>query len=312
MGKFASKLNFGWGKQMSFAGELALKHLYGQGHFATVAAHSNRWDKFVGFVKKEMNIKNATKLELSHIERYGSRIAKLVATDDLSVAYGQNLLSSVNTTLEALRGNRDLYISPSYWIGKRSTIRETPPVMDKQFLSGAIDSMIRQGFNRGAYIALLARELGLRSKEASLINSKNAIKQAKNASEILISSGTKGGRSRKLKILHESQVHALQNAAITQNKAANLIPSDQSWIQWKDGELRSCREILKIHGIPGFHELRAAYACERYEEIMGTPAPVFGSPIRNRDSDYEARLQIAHELGHGRIDVLSEYIGGRK
>lgn len=67
-----------------------------------------------------------------------------------------------------------------------------------------------------------------------------------------------------------------------------------------------------MHGIPGFHELRAAYACERYQEIMGTHAPVFGSPVENREADYEARLTIANELGHGRIDVVSEYIGGRK
>lgn len=141
---------------MSFAGSAALKQFYGQGHFATVSAHSNRWNKFVGFVKNEMNIKDATKLELSHLESYASNVARLVAKDELSTAYGQNLLSSLNTTLEALRDDRKLYISPSYWIGQRSTIRKTPPVMDKKLLTRAIESMIQAGFNRGAYAALLS------------------------------------------------------------------------------------------------------------------------------------------------------------
>ena len=56
---------------------------------------------------------------------------------------------------------------------------------------------------------------------------------------------------------------------------------------------------------------RAAYACERYETLTGHPAPVLGGVITDRDQDREARERISAELGHGRIDVVSEYIGGR-
>ena len=62
-----------------------------------------------------------------------------------------------------------------------------------------------------------------------------------------------------------------------------------------------------------FHELRAAYACERYEQITQCPAPINGGKCCqvDRNLDSEARRQISYELGHGRIDVVATYIGGR-
>jgi len=74
---------------------------------------------------------------------------------------------------------------------------------------------------------------------------------------------------------------------------------------------------LKINPPPfsfkGFHELRAAYACERYEQITQHRAPINGGQcyLVDRNLDRDARRQISYELGHGRIDVIGAYIGGR-
>lgn len=46
VGKRAGR-NFGFGRQLSYAGPQALKDLFGDGHFATVKAHSDRWQAFV-------------------------------------------------------------------------------------------------------------------------------------------------------------------------------------------------------------------------------------------------------------------------
>ncbi|MBI3774834.1 MAG: integrase, partial [Gammaproteobacteria bacterium] len=57
-------------------------------------------------------------------------------------------------------------------------------------------------------------------------------------------------------------------------------------------------------------DLRAAYACERYEQITGHPAPVVaGERQANKHDDQTARQIIAQELGHGRIDVAAAYLG---
>lgn len=39
--------NFGYGRQLSYAGQQALKDLFGGGHYGTVKAHSDRWQAFV-------------------------------------------------------------------------------------------------------------------------------------------------------------------------------------------------------------------------------------------------------------------------
>jgi hypothetical protein len=68
--------------------------------------------------------------------------------------------------------------------------------------------------------------------------------------------------------------------------------------------------MLHEHGLKGFHELRASYACERYEWITGHSAPINGGSCfrQERGLDQRAQLQISHELVHGRIDVVSTYI----
>lgn len=77
--------------------------------------------------------------------------------------------------------------------------------------------------------------------------------------------------------------------------------------------IRPARDVIHTHDLKGFHELRAAYACERYEQITQHQAPINGGRCYEIDRclDRDARTQISYELGHGRIDVVAAYIGGR-
>ena len=65
--------------------------------------------------------------------------------------------------------------------------------------------------------------------------------------------------------------------------------------------------MLHSHNLKGFHELRAAYACERYEQSTHHLAPINGGRCYQLDRrlDQDARVQISYELGLGRIDLLS-------
>ncbi len=78
--------------------------------------------------------------------------------------------------------------------------------------------------------------------------------------------------------------------------------------------VRPTRDLLHEQGLKGFHELRAAYACERYEQLTGFSASVNGGRghREHRELDQRVRQQISHGLGHNRIDVVSAYIGGRQ
>ncbi|MNM94198.1 hypothetical protein D3C81_1065940 [compost metagenome] len=100
---------------------------------------------------------------------------------------------------------------------------------------------------------------------------------------------------------------------VSPDGSRNLLAPNESYLDFQREIVRPARDILHTHNLKGFHELRAAYACERYEQITHHLAPINGGRCRRLDPrlDREARLQISYELGHGRIDVVSAYIGGR-
>jgi hypothetical protein len=94
----------------------------------------------------------------------------------------------------------------------------------------------------------------------------------------------------------------------------NLLARDESYAAFLQQTVLPAREALHEQELKGFHELRAAYACERYEQLTGHAAPVNGGHCYriDRNLDQQARQQISLELGHNRIDVVSAYIGGRE
>ena len=68
-------------------------------------------------------------------------------------------------------------------------------------------------------------------------------------------------------------------------------------------------------GLSRMHGLRHAYAQARYEALTGWKAPVAGGPRRRslgpakRRIDKAARMTIARELGHGRLEIVPVYLG---
>ena len=107
------------------------------------------------------------------------------------------------------------------------------------------------------------------------MNIATALKQVRTQGKINITSGTKDGRG------------------------------NHTYSQWR---LATANTDIK-----GFHDLRAAYACERYQQITGSPAPVvMGERIATKAQDLHARTIIALELGHNRTNVLVAYVGSAK
>ena len=59
MSKVGGNRNFGYGKQMAWAGKQALKDRYGNGHYGTTASHAERWGQFVAWCRDEPDIRDA-------------------------------------------------------------------------------------------------------------------------------------------------------------------------------------------------------------------------------------------------------------
>jgi hypothetical protein len=178
------------------------------------------------------------------------------------------------------------------------------------------DQLRRDGHERIAATVEVSRALGLRLREASLLNARVALGQVKKHGAVNITAGTKGGRGHHVDRwvpVSKSAMGCLIRAAKAQGQSRNLITLDLSWRQWNSKVHHVWAAVRDDYGLKKIHDLRAAYACDRYKQLTGSAAPVVaGGRIADRSTDRAARLTIAHELGHARVDVVSAYIGGAR
>ena len=323
VGKRAGR-NFGFGRQLSYAGPQALKDLFGDGHFATVKAHSDRWQAFVQWCRSDEGpgLNDARQIDREILMRYAVHVREEVDQGNVGIATAQNRLSSVNRTMAALRGDQYVKIpSPSKALGlQRSSVRsEAPQGQDRSQIELIALVLSERGQERVAAIVHLARDTGMRLREAILADLPRLQREARQLDKINIQDGTKGGRSGASAprwIAVTDQIRGALDRAweASPSGSRNLLAPNESYKEFMQSVVRPARDILHEHGLKGFHELRAAYACERYEQLTDLNAPVNGGRVHreDRELDQRARQQISHELGHNRIDVVSAYIGGRR
>ncbi|WP_188036704.1 integrase domain-containing protein [Pseudomonas sp. EZ-C24] len=315
--------NFGYGRQLSYAGPQALKYMFGGGHYGTVKAHCDRWQAFVKWCRSEQGpgINDARQIDRKVLADYAAYLRDMVRRGDLAVSTAQNRLSSVNRTMAALRGDQCVKLpNPSKALGmQRTGVRQSVPQgQDREQVKQIFDALCRHHRLRAAAIIRLARATGMRLREAILADLPRLNREANDLGRINIQDGTKGGRagaSAPRWIAVDEHVRgALEFARqISPAGSRNLIAPHESYLSILQGIVHPARDILHSHNLKGFHELRAAYACERYEQITQHRAPINGGHCCqiDRNLDREARRQISYELGHGRIDVVSAYVGGR-
>ncbi|MEE1915122.1 integrase domain-containing protein [Pseudomonas asiatica] len=315
--------NFGYGRQLSYAGPQALKDMFGGGHYGTVKAHCDRWQAFVRWCRSEQGpgINDARQIDRKVLADYAAYLRDAVECGSLAISTAQNRLSSVNRTMAALRGDQCVKLpSPSKALGmQRTGVRQSVPQgQNREQVKQVVNALCRHRQLRAAAIALLARATGMRLREAILADLPRLIREADDLGRINIQDGTKGGRagaSAPRWIAVDDHVRGALGFArqVSPADSRNLIAPHESYLNLLHEIIRPARDILHAHNLKGFHELRAAYACERYEQITHHRAPINGGQcyLVNRNLDREARRQISYELGHARIDVISAYIGGR-
>ncbi|MDY7530357.1 integrase domain-containing protein [Pseudomonas sp. Bout1] len=315
--------NFGYGRQLSYAGSQALKDLFGGGHYGTVKAHSDRWQAFVRWCRSEdgPGFNDARQINQQTLLDYAGHLRHQVEQGDLAIATAQNRLSSVNRTMVALRGDRYIKVpSPSKALGmQRTTIRTIAPQgQDSDQVRRIVDAL-REQHPRAAAIAQLARATGMRLREAILADLPRLKREAEQYGKINIQDGTKGGRSGATAprwiTVDKEILRALSFAYLTSpHGSSNLLFPQEHYRDFLRGVIAPARDILHDHGLKGFHELRAAYACNRYEKITNHPSPINNGNCYQLDRklDLVARAKISYELGHSRTDVVGAYIGGRQ
>lgn len=315
--------NFGDGRQLSYAGPQALKDMFGGGHYGTVKAYSGRWQAFVKWCRSEQGpgINDARQIDRKILADYAAYLRDVVRRGDLAVSTAQNRLSSVNRTMAALRGDQYMALpSPSKALGmQRTGIRHSVPQgQDRDQVNEIVNALCRNHQQRAASIVLLARATGMRLREAILADLPRLSREARDIGKINIQDGTKGGRAgasapRWIEVDEHVRDALAFAAQVSPVASRNLVAPSESYRDVLLRITRPAREVLNAYNLRGFHDLRAAFASERYEEITEHRAPINGGQccVMDRRLDLEARMQISQELGHGRIDVVAAYIGGR-
>lgn len=262
------------------------------------------------------------KITADRVIDYGRMLADWVLQGDLAASTAQNRVSAINSVME-LATPRWIAVSPTQdcWIPARSGIAKSSKAIAAAEHQRLCEKLRQQDNQRLATLLELHRALGLRFEESAKLDARSALQQARDKGEIPICAGTKGGRKRLVPASRQA-IAALELAASLQGKERSMIPVQETYAEFQD---RAYRELQKAGGF-GFHGERHHYAQARYEDLCGAPSPVAAGWSRRerlqrlgihlsislttaKALDARVRLQIAEELGHGRIEVTDAYLG---
>lgn len=305
-----------------FSFKMAIDALFGvRDHYGTRRSHKIRIAVFAAFCKRN-NIRDARDIDEELIGAYGKYVRVRLyipyvwpdghIDQPISVSYAHNLISTVNTTMYAMRKNEELHLSARTALGvPRSHIRKTQIEADIADVKTATDRMIAADMHRGAAVVFLARTWGMRPQEAILQDLDRMKREVEKTGSAAILEGCKGGRICLTRTIEagETQLKSLEFAlAVRPHGSKCLLSKTDSMISFYRTTLNRCRRILRKCGIPSYRELRAAFAQDVYESIVRGPSPLRG-PIGDRALDRIARKAVSRMLGHDRYQIASSYIG---
>lgn len=304
--------NFGL-KNRDVAYALSNAYQLSANSFKSNATAQSAFNAFKSHLKENgiNDLRNVTK---EHVISFAQSL------ENKSASTLHNYVSFVNTAMANARLDKQCYIDLKNelpHLESRTAIATTDKSISEEQHANTLESLSE----RLSCQITLQRELGLRFKESCLIDAHSALKQALKSNSVTISLGTKGGRERTLPITHSSQISALKQAALIQGHDHSLIPHHQSFKTYQT----EAYNHIKHTGI-NFHGERHTYANKRYEALTHVKSPIQAnvphserfqyiakqlnvSLTKAKEIDHQARLQVAKELGHGRVVVTNNYLG---
>lgn len=155
----------------------------------------------------------------------------------------------------------------------------------------------------------LQRAFGLRREECLKFQPQFAISGGEGFIN-LKASWCKGGRERQVPITNDYQKDVLKRALAIAG-SGSMIPSSEKYID----RLKKYENAVNRAGLSRLHGLRHEYAQKRYLELTGWQAPACGGPKSRslnddqKKADFDARMKISAELGHGRESITAVYLG---
>jgi hypothetical protein len=305
--------NLGWGNKPRWAIEQAVLCQYGPGKFATRRATVARAVRVFEAARLRFGVRDLGQLECGHV----AAVLRDKLAAGASARYVRSLATSMNQAMQALRQDDRVWVKPASIVRSPCSARSAPPApLDRGRFERAITAMRHAGFEREAVCFELQRAFGVRGRESALADVRQWRREMKVKGAVNVVRGCKGGRGKTVDRWVPMTAPArevLRRAEVIQGHTCNLTPADQTFKQWHDHLAYVWERFAKPLQLGKPHDNRAAYACERYQELTGAAAPVIaGRRISSRTADCAARKIIARELGHSRTSVVAAYIGAAR
>jgi site-specific recombinase XerC len=226
--------------------------------------------------------------------------------EGLSVGTIKNRMSHLRWLAEKIAKPQIVLSNAALDIPNRCHVSNTDQstTLTEEHLSKISDPHLRDALR-------LQETFGLRREEALKFIPAFAMKNIDlNNAITLKASWCKGGRERTIPVRNEKQIQLLWTLS-ERYGGDSLIHSNKKYVEMKD----LYKNAIKRCGLGKGHGLRHAYAQQRYFELTGWQCSVKGGfkrcQLKGKDKlmDEVARMTISKELGHGRIDVVAQYLG---
>ena len=314
--KIGGQRNYSYGRTVGYAIRNILLDRYGRGNYGTRYTNRNRLTHFENYLGLQ-GIRDLREVSTATVSGYAAYLKDAVADDQLALSTAVNRLSCVNVLMQAARGEDRCTVSPAETIGRRSRVRVSPPLgLDASTVWSAAERASEDGDTDLAIAITVCRFAGARIREAALLDVRRAARSAAADGVVRLTKGSKGNRAKMIPREIAVPVRLVEwLGKVGPNwPRENLVAIDQTFHNWYLHAYGRYGPIARSFGLhTGFHDLRSAYANDRYREITGVEAPCLaGKRLASSDVDVWARRILAEELGHSRIDVVAAYVGGRR
>jgi integrase/recombinase XerD len=265
--------------------------------------------RFVKWVQPVYKIKKLANLQDKHLIAYAEHLKNSGCTEK----YIKNELSALRY-IHSITPNTRFGLSDSKKInqaaGLGSTRNHRAASINRAWTDEELEKFcacaLRHNRPDIEKMARLTRALGLRLEEAATLR-RHELENALRRGEIHLTN-TKGGRERFVSLRGDSRAQCEEIIRDVSRGERVFIPENIKTHEYiksvKDFVLRHREEIQDQERIYderrselSWHGLRHAYAQERYQELR-----------EQGKDDREARIEIAHELGHGRIEITYVYV----
>jgi integrase len=225
------------------------------------------------------------------------------------------------------------------WIGKPTLVKplrcyfDDPAIYERSYVANRDKSWSANGVEKaelirriveydryaGAIIAVDAA-FGLRIKEGAMVRphvdvvpaAQTGLRNPTCEYYLYTHRGTKGGRDRYAPIDSPEKWQAIEYARKVAARAQDSLSDPTRTLAQA---LRRIHYVLERFGLTKkqlgvtAHGLRHAFACDLYQKTTGAPAPVRGDAPVAPQADQAARAIVAEQLGHGRPQSSSFYLG---